>query len=335
MEPVINIERLTKRFTVSAGYRDLMPFRKRRRVEALRSVSLQVPRGSVFGILGPNGAGKTTLFKILGTLILPTSGKVEVLGMDVAREASKVKRVLTYVVAEERSLYWRISGRQNLEYFATLYGIPRAAARRRIAELLELLDLGDAADRRVMSYSTGMKQKLALARGLLPDPEVLLLDEPTRSLDPMASMSLWRFIREELVAKRGKTVLVATHNMDEARRQCDRVAILHQGEVRACGSVGEITRVLEGAAQYSLTLHGRTNGVRDVLSSVPGVSNVRLDATEHDEQYVYHMAVENPADQVPQLLGRVLTSGAQIVACAPLERSLTSVLEQLIESGKS
>ena len=329
MESAIEMVELSKRFVVGRGFRDLLPFRRRRYVEALRSVSLQIPRGGVFGILGPNGAGKTTMFKILGALILPTWGEVRVLGTDVARRPSEAKRVLTYVVTEERSLFWRITGRQNLHYFATLYGIPRRDAARRISTLLDMLDLADAADRRVMYYSTGMRQKLALARGLLPDPEILLLDEPTRSLDPLAARNLWRFIKEELVERGKKTILLATHNMEEARRECDRVAILHQGQVRACGRVGELTGFLGGPTRYHLALHPSTNGIHALLCDFPGVSDVRNLPSQEGHGHTFDMAVEDPQVQVPLLLERVIAAGGKVLACTPHERSLIDVLEEL------
>ena len=195
----------------------------------LKKVRLQVPQGGIFGILGSNGAGKTTLLKILGTLILPTSGEAFAMGWDVARESRETREVLTYAVNEERSLLWRLTGRQNLNYFAAMNNIPRREAKVRIGELFSLLALEEVADRRVRFYSSGMRQKLALARGLLRNPEILLLDEPARSVDPLMAHSIWRFIKEELVSKQGMTVLFATHNLEEATNLCDRVAVLVDG----------------------------------------------------------------------------------------------------------
>ena len=335
MEFAIETVGLSKRFAATRGYRDLMPFRKRKYVEALRSVTLQVPQGGVFGLLGPNGAGKTTLFKILGTLSLPTTGEASVFGIDVARKPSQVKRLLTYVVSEERSLYWRLTGKQNLQYFAALFNISRRDSRRRIADLLALLELEDAADKRVMYYSTGMRQKLAMARGLLSDPEILLLDEPTRSLDPLVAQSLWRFIKEDLVARQGKTILMATHNLDEARRECDRIAVLHHGEVRASGTVEDLTRFLAGTIRYDLKFLPSGNGIHALISEVPGVHDVRVLPVQDEGLQSVEFALENPGVQVPQVLERVMAAGGKVVACSPRERPLSEVLAELIGTRPS
>lgn len=324
---------LGKRFTVSQGYRDLLPWRKRRQTAALQEVALQVPRGEVFGVLGPNGAGKTTLFKILGTLVLPTTGVARVMGRDVVEEPRAVRRVLTYVVSEERSLYWRLSGRQNLQYFAALNDIPRGEASRRIADLLALLGLDDVADRRVMYYSTGMRQKLALARGLLTDPEILLLDEPARSLDPLAARSFWQFIKEELIARQGKTILLATHNLEEARKVCHRVAVLRQGRVRACGTVAELTAVAPGQHRYSLTLASSTNGVSYELAGIQGVLDVKALLSENGGPVYLDVTMTQPEVQVPLILERLVAAREKVLACTPQEQSLDDVLAALIKEN--
>ena len=178
---------LTKHFRDRRGYRDALPFRKPRYVEALRGVDLQINKGGIFGLLGPNGAGKTTLFKILAGLVAPTDGTAVVGDYQLPHDLDHVKDVLTYVFNEERSLNWRLTGRQNLNFYAALYEVPRKSRKVRVQEVLAVVGMEEAADRQVMYYSTGMKQRLALARGLLSDPEILLLDEPTRSLDPLAA----------------------------------------------------------------------------------------------------------------------------------------------------
>ena len=171
-----------------------------------------------------------------------------------------------------------------------------------------------------MYYSTGMKQKMIIARGLLANPEILLLDEPTRSLDPLVSQNLWHFIRKELVGNQGKTILLATHNLDEARRECDRVAVLHQGEIKATGTVLELTNFLAGTVRYHLTFRPSGNGVVSLLSAVPGVHDVRLDAIQDGEPHNVEFTVEDPDVQVPQLLRQIMAAGGEILACAPRER---------------
>lgn len=200
-------------------------------VVALDRLSLDVPVGEVHGLLGPNGAGKTTLCKILSTILLPTSGSVRVLGRDVVTEAALVRPGLGIVFGGERGLYGRLTARQNLLFWAALYKVPAAAAGRRAAELLDRVGLTDKADAAVESFSRGMKQRLHLARGLIGDPGLLLLDEPTTGMDPVAAHA-FRALVAELRAE-GRTLLVATHDMDEAEQVCDRVTLIHHGTVLA------------------------------------------------------------------------------------------------------
>jgi len=219
-------------------------------------VDLLVEKGEVFGILGPNGAGKTTLIKILCTLILPTEGIARVNGYDVEKESGKVRESIGLVTTDERSFYWRLTGRQNLEFFASLHNFYSDDARDMVDELLGVVDLKFAADERFLNYSAGMKQRMAIARGLLNDPAVLLMDEPTRSLDPGAAQGLRDFIKEEIVRERGKTIFISTHNLEEAEQLCDRVAIFDDGNIKAIGSPGELKTALgDGSKLNDVFLH--------------------------------------------------------------------------------
>jgi len=208
-------------------------------IRALDGVTFNVRRGSVFGLLGTNGAGKTTLIKIAYNLLLPTSGTVLVLGENPMHQGVKIRRRMGMVNSEERSFYWRLSGRRNLEFYSSLHGMNRSLADKRIDELGELLDM-DYLDVPFSDYSTGMRQKAAIARALLHDPEVLLMDEPTRSLSPEAAYPLQDFIRQELVAQRGKTVLLATQDMSEVERLCEDIAIIDVGHLVYLGSLAAL-----------------------------------------------------------------------------------------------
>ena len=198
---------------------------------ALRGVDLEVAWGSIVAILGPNGAGKSTVLRILGTTVLPDSGQVEVGGHDVVTSPAAARRALGLVLGEERSWYWRISGRHNLEFFAALHGLPRRAARARAQEVLRAVDLEDQADRRFDRYSSGMKARLSLARALLHEPPVLCLDEPTRTLDPVAALSFRDLVRAE--AASGRAVLFTTHDLHEAAAVASRVVVMVRGRVEA------------------------------------------------------------------------------------------------------
>jgi ABC-2 type transport system ATP-binding protein len=204
------------------------------RVVALDHVSLTIPTREIHGLLGPNGAGKTTLVKILSTVLTPTSGRARVLGHDVVEETQAVRPLIGIVFGGERGLYWRLTGRQNLEYWGALYKLSGRAARTRAAGLLERVGLAEKADERVEKYSRGMKQRLHLARGLMGDGQVLFLDEPTTGMDPLAAREFRALIGE--LRGEGRTVLLATHDMAEAETVCDRVTLIDRGKIIATES---------------------------------------------------------------------------------------------------
>ncbi len=236
---VLQTSNLTKEFTKRRGLSSPRRFFEKQTVTAVTNVNLEVKRGEIFGLLGPNGAGKTTLTKMLCTLLLPSRGRAVVNGFDLVRQQVKVKSSIALVSSEERSFYWRLTGRQNLKFFAALYGLPRQLANERIPLLLEQVGMTEAADRRFNQYSTGMKQRMALARGLLADPDIFFMDEPTKGLDPVAVHKLHIFIKNELITQ-GKTVILATHHLAEAEEVCDRIGIMHGGEMKACGGIREL-----------------------------------------------------------------------------------------------
>ena len=200
---------------------------------ALSGVSFTVAPGEIVCVMGPNGAGKSTLVRILGGLLLPSSGKASVAGLDVATGGAVFRRRVAFVVGDERSFHYRVSGRANLHYFAALHGLTAGEARQRAAMLLERVGLAAAADRRYREYSRGMKQRLALARGLLADPEVVLLDEPTLGLDPRGARDMRAFLRDEVLRKQHRTAIVCSNDPTEARALADRVLFLEGGKLHA------------------------------------------------------------------------------------------------------
>lgn len=262
MDYAIEATGLVKTFVKKRSIRDLLtrPLAAIERVPALRGVDLRVRPSEIFGLLGPNGAGKTTLVKILSCLVLPDGGRAVVGGEDVQHE-NRVKPRIGLVHSDERSFYWRLSGRENLRFFARLYDVPGRRMEGRIGELLAKVDLVEAADRRFSDYSSGMKQRLAIARALLHDPPILLMDEPTRSLDPAASLAIRELILDELRGRDGKTILLATHNLREAEVLCDRLAILVQGTVRQVGSVPEVRRWGLEERRFRLEIAGSGVGI--------------------------------------------------------------------------
>jgi ABC-2 type transport system ATP-binding protein len=215
---------------------------KRDRFRAVDGIDLVVEAGEIFGLLGPNGAGKTTTMKMLATLLIPTSGTIRVLGIDPLERPREVRARLGAMLSGERSLYWKLTGRENLEYFAALYHVPPSETKARIANVLAAVKLADRADDYVERYSTGMRQRLALARALLPNPPLVVLDEPTVGLDPQASRDLRDRVRE--LKAQGRTVLLTTHYMEEADQLCDRVAIIDHGRIVALDTPAALKRTI-------------------------------------------------------------------------------------------
>ena len=241
---VIETKDLTKYFTPSTNLIDLLPrvFKKKPVAKAVEGVNITVERGEIFGLLGPNGAGKTTLIKMLCTLIVPTRGKGLVNGSDIVKQEEAVRKSIGLVTGEERSFYWRLTGKQNLRFFASLYNLKTEDVKRKIGNLVELLDMGEYIDMRFDEYSTGMKQHLAVARSLLRDTQVLFMDEPTKSLDYHSAAQLRRFIRERIVGQERRTVFFTTHILKEAEDFADRIAVMDRGCVKAVGTVPELKR---------------------------------------------------------------------------------------------
>jgi ABC-2 type transport system ATP-binding protein len=263
------------------------------RVVALDSISLTIPTGEIHGLLGPNGAGKTTLVKILSTVLLPTSGRARVLGHDVVEETQAVRPLIGIVFGGERGLYWRLTGRQNLEYWGALYKLSSRAARARAQQLLERVGLTDKADERVEEYSRGMKQRLHLARGLMGDGKVLFLDEPTTGMDPLAAREFRTLIGE--LRGEGRTILLATHDMAEAETVCDRVTLIDRGKIIATESPRTLGHLLSRFQRVDV--EGATDGVLEEIGAMDGVTSVTaVDGVgtriEVDEEGVTQLVLE-------------------------------------------
>src|SRR6267143_4372865 len=324
MSVAILAESLTKVYVKRRSLLELAlrPLRRAERVTALAGLSLETRAGEIFGLLGPNGAGKTTFLKVLAGLVLPTEGRAFVNGVDVARDDRAVKRSIGFVTSDERSFYWRLTGRENLDFFARLYGLDAAGARRASADLLKEMDMGSVADRQFLTYSSGMKQRLAIARALLHDPPVLCLDEPTRSLDPIAAKHLRRFVIERLNRERGKTILLATHNLQEAEEMCGRLVVLDRGRVLRQGSVAEITAGLPGKDRYVLIVSG--------LVSPPADPRWTLEVERRDGAVVrMSAAVDRDGRAFSDLLRALLEGRGTIVSCARREPSLQEVFDMM------
>ena len=251
----ISIRNLSKTYPVP--FQRLRAFFRRpakEPVEALRDVSFEVETGEIFGLIGRNGAGKTTLTKIVATLVQPTTGSVSVHGYDSVRDDEHVRRQVGLATAEERSFYWRLTSEQNLMFFARLHGLSDRAARQRIRDLFAKLELDEVARRRFGELSTGNKQRLAVARAMLASPPVLLLDEPTRSLDPLAAARMREMISSLAEQDPPVTIFLTSHNLAEVETLCARVAIISRGQIRAIDTPRSLRELTSGTEMVHITL---------------------------------------------------------------------------------
>jgi ABC-2 type transport system ATP-binding protein len=285
-----------------------------------------VAPGELFGVLGPNGAGKTTTVKILTTLLIPTSGSARVLGHDVVHDVNALRRRIGFVFGGERGLYTRLNGYDNLRYFADLYRIPPDVSRRRIPELLERLDLKGRERDRVETYSRGMKQRLHLARGLLNDPEILFLDEPTIGLDPVGARELRSLVRS--LVESGKTVFLTTHYMFEADEICDRIAVINKGVIVAEGTPASLKQSVEDVGVVEFEVEGMPRARVDGLRRLDGVTSVVI--TDRELTQVVTIHCTRPGELVSQL--SQLLDGLRFREVAVREATLEDAYVRLVTS---
>jgi ABC-2 type transport system ATP-binding protein len=295
-------------------------------VEALKGVSFSIEPGELFGLLGPNGAGKTTTIKILTTLLLPTSGSVRVLGFDPASEPAKVRPLIGYVFGGDRGLYDRLSARDNLSYFADVYRVPIRRKAARIEELLDLVGLRGRERERVEGFSRGMKQRLHIARGLLHDPAVLFLDEPTIGLDPVGA----RELRETVATLRdaGKTILLTTHYMFEADELCGRVAVITGGRIVAAGTPAALKAGIADRTVIEVEAFGVDQSAIDRIGELGGVTAVTVEA--RDQAQVIVVQSKLGAQLIQPVLN--LLEGVSVTSVTAREPTLEDAYVALVES---
>jgi ABC-2 type transport system ATP-binding protein len=323
----IEVAELYRSYTVRRGR-----FRKTAEtVRALDGISFRVEPGELFGLLGPNGAGKTTTIRILSTLLLPDSGSAFVLGRDVVSDAKQVRRSIGFMFGGERGLYGRVSGWENLRYFANLYGMPTRQSTPRIGELLEMVGLSERARDKVDTYSRGMRQRLHIARVMLHDPEVLYLDEPTSGLDPVVAHE----VRDLVVhlTTMGRTILLTTHYMQEADEICDRVAIINKGRIVALGAPAELRKLVPDLYVLEVELVRSSPDAVRQLEVLGGGGCVLSTRDSNGGQIVRMQSAQAPdlAQRVPEVL-----SAAQVRTVLLREPTLEDVYIRLVgDDGKS
>jgi ABC-2 type transport system ATP-binding protein len=293
-EAVIEVNDLVRVYKTSSGF----VRKKRKETVAVDHISFSVEQGELFGLLGPNGAGKTTIIKMLTTLLLPTSGSIKVLGYDIVKDSIEVRKRIGLILGGEKGLYYRITARQNLKYFADLYGVPLSTRDKRIREVLDLVGLQDRADERVEDFSRGMKQRLHIAKGIVHDPELIFMDEPSIGLDPQAARDTRRMIKDFISA--GKTIMLTTHYMYEADELCDRIGVITKGKIVALDTPEVLKRLVRDTSVIEVEVFGLTEKLIEDTRRLPGVQAVS--ATMAEDKQVMRVQVTDPAE----MLGKVV-----------------------------
>jgi len=289
MAPVVDVENLSKSFVVAkfSPGRILHPFSPRPRQVALADVAFEVKAGQILGVVGPNGAGKTTLLRILADLLTPDKGRVTMLGRDVGRNGNDLRRQVGYVSSDERSFFWRLSGRQNLMFFGRLYGLSAAEARKRIAREMDAFDLRPKADHLFRDYSTGIRKKFSVIRALLHRPSVLLLDELTSSLDPESNRMVKRLVRAYVSHTPNCAALWSTHRLEEIVEICDRVLVIDRGKITFLGDVTKFNDERPERSSYVLRTRDLNGGQEAFCRNCPGAMNVKSSKTGGISEFVF------------------------------------------------
>jgi ABC-2 type transport system ATP-binding protein len=322
-EPAIDVADLRRTYRTTTGTLR----RHRLEIEAVRGVTLRVEPGELFGLLGPNGAGKTTIIRVLCTLLLPTSGQVRVLGMDVVERPRDVRRQIGYVFGGDRGLYDRLSALDNLRYFADLYALEPRMQRKRINEVLDLVGLQGRGTERVEGFSRGMRQRLHLARGLLHDPPVLFFDEPTIGVDPVGAREVRQVVAD--LARAGKTILLTTHYMFEADSLCDRIAVIAQGQIVAEGTPQQLKAGVTARTVVEIEAYGVPEQTVARIRELPEVEAVTIEVRDQAQLLTVQ------ASEGSQLTGRLLQllEGVRVERIAAREPTLEDAYVALVTAG--
>lgn len=324
MENVIELKNLKREFVRTKGWIN----RKKEIVKAVDGISFEVKKGEIFGLLGQNGAGKTTIIKMLITLLAPSSGTCRVLGYNTYGEEKKFRDKINFIFGGEMGVYRRLSARDNLRYFANLYYMDKDKADKQIEKLLELVDLKDKADVLVETFSKGMVQRLQIARGLINDPEIIFMDEPTIGLDPFGAKILRNIIRK--LKDEGKTIMLTTHYLYEADELCDRIAIINNGHLVALGTPQELRNIISGMNTIEIVLEKVTDEAIRTMEELKNVHSVERTDTDKDVKLIIKY-LENS-----DISGSILTSlsGLKILSFNQKELTLEDVYIKLVEASQ-
>lgn len=319
----IEVTHLKRSFKTNVG----LLKRHSKEVQAVKDVSFDVKPGELFGLLGPNGAGKTTTVKMLTTLLIPSGGSAAILGMDVVKQAEILRSQIGFIFGGERGLYWRLSGYDNLRYFASLYYVEPKVAEKRIQALLEMVGLKDRASERVEGYSRGMKQRLHIARSLLHDPQVLFLDEPTIGLDPVGARELRQAVLNLQSEK--KTILLTTHYMFEADALCQRIAVINHGEIVALDTPAKIKETCGDLSVVELEVFGIPPEKVEKVRGLPFVDSVVVE--NRDQRQVMLVHTPRGPESIPALVAAL--EGLRLGKITTREATLEDAYVRLVGGG--
>lgn len=319
----IEVEHLRRVYRTTIG----ILRRRTKEVLAVDDLSFEVSDGELFGLLGPNGAGKTTTVKMLTTLLIPTAGTARVAGLDVVRDADALRGRIGFIFGGERGLYWRLSGYDNLRYFASLYHVDPAVSRTRIPYLLDMVGLQDRGHEKVEGYSRGMKQRLHIARTLLHDPPLLFLDEPTIGLDPVGAREIRQVVRDLQAEK--KTILLTTHYMFEADALCQRIAVINHGRAVALDTPQGLKRLVRDLSVIEVELFGVGEEVAERVGAEPYVDSVALES--RDQRQLLQVQTARGSEAVQDLLTRL--DGVRVGKVTVREPTLEDAYVRLVGGG--
>jgi ABC-2 type transport system ATP-binding protein len=329
METAVQVKDLKKYFI--SRKKKLFKTIEKKEFKAVDGVSFDIYKGEIFGLLGPNGAGKTTTIKMITGLLRPTSGSICVMEKDVDKNPMQALKNIGTVLAGDRSIYWKLTARENLEYFAALYGCNKKEAKKRAEHIINRLGLTEKADELVEKFSTGMKQKVALGKALIPNAPVVLLDEPTLGLDPQSALNLREIIVD--IKSEGRTVLLTTHYMEEADFLCDRIAIIDGGKIIALDTPENLKRSINEVKSIKIELTKADGKLIDEIKVMENIKNVINDYNSEKRNYTLTIHHTNGNTIIQKLLDCISKNKSQILNINVLEPSLEDVFIHL--TGKS
>ncbi|WP_291583868.1 ABC transporter ATP-binding protein [Clostridium sp. UBA6640] len=329
MEAIVKVDNVRKCFY--SKKKKFFRVVEKKEFKAVDGVSFEINKGEVFGLLGPNGAGKTTVIKMITGLLRPTSGQIKIKGLDVDKNSIEALRNLGTVLAGDRSIYWKLTARENLEYFGALYGLNKKEAAKRADEILKKLGLVDKADELVEKYSTGMKQKVALGKALMPNAPIVLLDEPTLGLDPQSALNLREIILD--IKNEGRTVLLTTHYMEEADFLSDRIAIMDGGKIIALDTPENLKSRLNDTKSIKVELNNCSEEFLECARNIDEVDKVISNYVE--DKRIYEIIIQHHSNNgiMQNLLECISNNGLKVININVLEPSLEDVFIHL--TGKS